>query len=227
MTQVCDEIAAHGVCNREDCPFSHDLFSCETCRQVFDTAAKYDQHLSFVFHRKKALQAENRRAGISQPVFCTVCSVDLATETDYYSGHVRGKRHRRNMQEQGIVNEPGPEEQDVPRNQTRCDTCFTNVLTRDWETHLRSRRHAGATQFNALQGALEESEKDKNGLIISPEEMDFGFVAESPSRDAVWSMTLVIQNTNATELHLVDTRLSSQMTSRTSSKYVRAISILF
>lgn len=224
MSQVCDEFAASGICSRDNCPFSHDLFGCDTCRQVFETAAKYDQHLTTQFHKKKVLQEERRRAGIAQPVSCTVCSVDLPTETQYYSIHILGKRHRRNMQDQGLVNDPGPEEQDTPRNHTRCDICFTNILTRDWDKHRRGRRHAAATKFNTLQGALEESEKDKNGLAISPDELDFEFVAESPSHNAIWSMTLTIHNTNATDLQLMDTRLSSQMTSRASSTYVPAIS---
>lgn len=129
------------------------------------------------------------------------------------------------MQEQGLESDPGPEELDVPRNQTRCETCSTNIPTRDWEKHVRGRRHAGATRFNILQGALEESEKDKNGLIISPEELDYGFVAESPSRKEVQLTTLVIHNTNATDLHLMEARLSSQMTSRTTKMYVLAILI--
>jgi helicase MOV-10 len=216
MTQVCDQLYAHGVCHREDCPYSHDIHSCQPCRAVFETAQAYEQHIRTVNHRSKVLQAEKRAAGLVLPVACTVCSVDLS-DANIYRQHARGRRHRKKMEEQGMTTDPGPEEIDIPRNCTRCDTCASNILTRDFQKHLNSQRHQKAIQFSTLQGAVDESEKDKNGVDVSPEDINFGYVNEITRGHATYPITLVIQNTNVTAILLVEVRLSSQLASRTTA----------
>lgn len=214
MDEICDEIYAHGVCHRENCPYSHDIYSCQTCRSVFETTEGYESHLNTVFHKRKVLQAEKRAAGLSLPVTCTVCSVDIPSAPNYVQ-HSRGRRHLKNMQEQGLTTDPGPEEIDVPRNQTRCDTCATNILSQLFDKHLKGRRHISALHFNSLQGAIDDSEKDKNGIDVTPETVDFGFVNEPRNSNATWSKKLVVQNTNVTGTQIIEARLSSQLTSRT------------
>ena len=214
MDEICDEIYAHGVCHRENCPYSHDIYSCQTCRVVFETTEEYDRHLVTKKHQQKMLQATKRAAGISIPVTCTLCSVDLYSAA-FYTQHSRGKRHARNMQQQGLVVDPGPLEIDVPSHSTRCDTCATNIPTHQLANHLKGRRHANALHFGTLQGALDESEKDKNGIDVTPETVDFGFVNEPRNSNATWSKKLVVQNTNVTGIQIIDARLSSQLTSRT------------
>lgn len=215
MPEVCDQIYSNGVCHRENCPFSHDVHTCQTCRQVFETDALFQTHLTTAFHKQKALQEQKRRAGLNLPVLCTVCSVDLCTAAQYQP-HSRGKRHMRLMREQGLQSDPGPEELDIPRNCTRCETCSTNVLTRDWAQHIRGQRHTKASTFITLQGAIDESEKDKNGIVISPDDLDFGFLDAPQSRKSGWSKVVSVENTNVTAVQLVEARLSSQMTTRQS-----------
>ena len=117
------------------------------------------------------------------------------------------------MQDQGFAADPGPEEIDVPHHSTRCDVCSTNIPNAHWERHVRGQRHAKASTFVALQAAIDESETDKNGVVISPGELDFGF-EEATSRNTAWTMEVNIQNTNATKIKLVEARLASQMSSR-------------
>ncbi|KAI0093451.1 P-loop containing nucleoside triphosphate hydrolase protein [Irpex rosettiformis] len=213
MAQVCDEIYAHGVCQRENCPFSHDVYSCDTCRTVFKTAQGYDTHLTSPLHRRKVLRAEKRAAGINVPVNCTVCSLDLAT-AELYEHHARGKRHVKKLQQLKLETDPGPEEIDVPRDQTRCDVCAINMMTKNFSQHLQGRRHAAAIQFNSLRGTLDDSERDKNGVDVTPDDIDFGFVNEPANINAAWSKKVAVQNTNVTGIRIVNARLSSQLTSR-------------
>ncbi|KAI0093452.1 P-loop containing nucleoside triphosphate hydrolase protein [Irpex rosettiformis] len=213
MAQVCDEIYAHGVCQRENCPFSHDVYSCDTCRAVFKTTRGYETHLASPLHRQKVWKAEKRAAGINVPVTCTVCSVDISS-AELYEQHAHGRRHARKLQEQGLETDPGPEEVDVPRNQTRCDVCATNIETRFFEQHLKSRRHTSSIQFNSLRGALDDSERDKNGVEVTPDTIDFGFVNEPGNINATFSKKIAVQNTNVTGIQIVRARLSSQLTSR-------------
>ncbi|KAI0344525.1 P-loop containing nucleoside triphosphate hydrolase protein [Trametopsis cervina] len=212
MVQICEAILAHGVCPRENCPDSHDVFNCQTCRVVFQRN-DYEKHLTTNFHKQKVLQAQRREAGLSLPVACTVCSVDISGAPQYQL-HAQGRRHKKKMAEQGLDVDPGPEEVDVPSNCTRCDTCSSNVLTRDFEKHINGRRHSKAVEFNRLRGALDESEKDKNGVDVSPDTIDFGLVAESSNRNATWSQTVTVHNSNVTAVNVVEARLFSRLTTQ-------------
>lgn len=212
MADVCDQIYANGVCHRQNCPYSHDVQICKSCREVFESDTAYQQHLGTKKHIHRTIQELKRRAGISTTVLCTVCMVELTSAT-HYPPHTQGKRHRRRMEEQGFTTDPDPEEVEVPRFCTRCDICTTNIPTRDWGKHLRSQRHTHATKFTALQGAIDESETDKNGMVVSPDNLDFGII-DPPAARSAWRMPVTVENTNSTAVKLVEARLFSQMSAR-------------
>ncbi|KAI0344523.1 hypothetical protein BDW22DRAFT_1057193 [Trametopsis cervina] len=213
MSQICDEIYTHGVCHRDNCPFSHDIFTCQVCRSVFETLDKYETHLTTPLHLAWVVKDQRKRAGVAQPVLCTVCDLDISSLSEY-ALHAQGRKHRANLQRQGLAEDPGPEELDVPRNCTRCDVCGKNIVTSMFDRHIKGESHTQALRFNALQSSIDESEKDKNGVDITPEAIDFGFIAESTDCNAAWASTIHIQNTNVTAITLIEARVSSQLTTR-------------
>ncbi|KAI5120593.1 hypothetical protein M0805_008071 [Coniferiporia weirii] len=220
MVQLCDELLSRGVCSRSDCPYSHDVFNCQVCRVVYETGPEYEKHLSSVFHHRRVIKDEKRQAGTSQPVLCTVCSVDLSSVT-LYEQHSRGRRHLRALRDNGLIEDPGPEELDVPRNCTRCDICSTNILTKFWDSHVNGLRHKNATKFTSLKGALDESEQDKNGIVLTEDRLDFGVLDYNADTAATKSRIIDFQNTNSTSIILVHAYVSSQRTSRASLSHFR------
>ena len=123
------------------------------------------------------------------------------------------------MAVQGLATDPGPEELDALDYTKRCDVCQTAIPQRDWNNHVNGARHRNATAFVALKSALDESEKDKNGIVITgvndDSDINFGLLeyGTGPVRSR---KTITISSTNATAIDFVEARISSRQTSRAS-----------
>ena len=64
------------------------------------------------------------------------------------------------------------------------------------------------------------TEKDKNGVEVTPGSIDFGFIDESEPFGAR-SITIHIETTSVTAVHLVEARLTSALTLRpTTTRYI-------
>ena len=180
----------------------------------------YQKHLGSRIHHLRVAKTAKRQAGLSQTVLCTVCDVELSSSPQYPK-HAQGRRHCSNLAIQGRtdVDDPGPEKVDVPRNNTRCDVCMTNIATYIWARHLSSKRHLEATKFTSLRDALDESERNKNGVSINNTDgaIDLGLLEFSRDHAIQKTVSVSIENSNATSIDVVNARISSRQTSRASS----------
>ncbi len=219
MTEICEDLLNEGVCHRSNCPHSHDVLPCKTCKMVFYDASTYENHLRTSPHERRARQETRRRAGIPQIVLCTVCNTEIS-DSRLYAQHAVGRQHIQKLAEQRLTSttDPGPEEVDVPKNCIRCDVCCTSIPKFFWERHPTGARHLQALKFNSLKGALDESERNKNGVVIKHYDraIDFGFVEYEHRASPVHTLSVDIKNTNATSIYIVEGRLTSETTSRAS-----------
>ena len=214
MSDICDQLLDKGVCHRHNCTLSHDVFHCQVCRVVYTTSVEYEAHFQSLFHGRRVRQDERRRAGLSQPVLCTVCPVQLSSAS-VYRQHTFGRRHQTRMAETGIVLDPGPEELDVIDHTKRCEVCQAIIPTSRWNQHVVGLRHRNASQYVTLKNALDEAQKDKNGISIidADEALNFG-VLEVSQDAARYQKSFMVSNSNMTEIRFINARISSRQTSR-------------
>ncbi len=209
MDSICAQILTSGACHIQGCTAWHDVHTCQICRIVFKSDRQLQVHSKGGKHLHRVRQDERRLAGLSQPVQCTLCQVTL-TNAQIYTQHARGRRHRAALQRLGLKTDPGPEELDTPPGSVHCDTCNRYIPAPHWNSHIRHRRHLNAQGYVALKGALEQSEQDKNGVVVSDGEavIDFGVVdIQSHSIQSIRNLSL--ENTNPTDVILREARISS------------------
>lgn len=209
MDNICAQIMTGGACHIEGCTAWHDVHTCQICRTLFTSDQQLQVHTRGVKHLHRVRQNERRLAGLSQPVQCTVCRVPL-NSSHIYAQHARGRRHQAALQDQDLENDPGPEELDTPHGTVHCDTCNAYIPFSHWNSHIRLQRHLDAQGYVALKGALEQSEQDKNGIIVSDGKavIDFG-VVDIQSRSIESLRVLSLENTNPTDVILREARMSS------------------
>jgi helicase MOV-10 len=112
------------------------------------------------------------------PKKCIVCDTALGSARDA-SSHFNGQKHKANVQklrqEGRFIRDEDMIVNDDERNY-ECLVCEIRV----WEpksVHQRSARHKRRERFINIRAALEEAEKDKNGVSIEPsgkDAFDFG-----------------------------------------------------
>lgn len=216
MTEICEDFLNEGVCHRSNCPYSHEVLPCQTCKMVFYNASAYEIHMRSALHDRRVNKEARRNAGVSQTVLCTVCNVEISSSR-LYAPHAAGRQHVQKLAAAGFTSatDPGPEEVDVPKNCIRCDVCCTNIPKFLWKRHQKGQRHHEASKFTTLKSALDDSERNKNGVAISNYDgaIDYGFI-EYERDMPIRTSSVEVTNTNATSIYIVVRRLTSETTSR-------------
>ncbi len=84
------------------------------------------------------------------------------------------------------------------------------MSSRRWSSHIRLQRHLEIKSHAVLKVAQEETEGDKNGIIVSDGEktVDFG-VTDIQSQSIQSIRKLSLENTNSTDIILCEARISS------------------
>ncbi|CAK5278901.1 unnamed protein product, partial [Mycena citricolor] len=103
--------------------------------------------------------------------------------------HVRGARHIKKAGGRHLEAEEGGE---MPGH-TLCTTCNSQIPDKSWARHHLMPKHLAKTQFLSFRTALDEAEKDKNGVSVSGA-FDFGIVEPSLAGAGV-RMNATITNT--------------------------------
>lgn len=216
MAQLCDQIAIHGVCHRDECTAQHAIHTCRPCRVSFSSEQELNGHLVDFRHLHRVQQQERKDAELPRPIRCTVCSIRLPVSSQY-GQHARGRRHQTELRVQNIM-EPGPEELDAFPGSARCDIRDTFVPTRQRDQHINGPQHNQAMSYVSLKGALDEVERVKNGIIVSDGEngLEFGILEPAAKVTNDYVAKLFIQNTNSSPIYLNDTRFLSNYASRAS-----------
>ncbi|TFK41436.1 RNA helicase [Crucibulum laeve] len=128
----------------------------------------YQAHLK----GKKHLRVINGRTVVSH---CTICNMNITGGQEGWTIHVRSKRHRTTAASKGVSAVVDPVEGGDIAGQRFCDLCRTTVPDAAWGRHILSLRHTRAELYAKYRTALDEAEKDKNGVVIEGT-LDFSVV---------------------------------------------------
>ncbi|KAG8834962.1 hypothetical protein FRC17_006265, partial [Serendipita sp. 399] len=130
------------------------------------------------------------------PKRCTLCDIRLASAADIPL-HERGRAHQiklKNAATSGrVINRDQIFVDDEDRN-FECAICEIQVWQSDKAMHEKTARHRRKERFLSVRAALDEAERDKNGIAISPpgkDAFDFGF---TESGHATLDFSVSVQN---------------------------------
>ncbi|KAG8870410.1 hypothetical protein FRB97_009799 [Tulasnella sp. 331] len=112
-------------------------------------------------------------------------------------------------------------EDDQPQNVVHCALCKKDIPQSTRSRHLLTPGHKRKERFQAFKVALEESEKDKHGVVVAEERLDFGIVEMStlrtqPTRVTPMHLTLEEEGT----ICLMEARMSSSVGSNAALRQV-------
>ncbi|KAF7348608.1 Rna helicase [Mycena venus] len=211
MPQVCRELLSSGLCEDASCPHIHNVPSCDICGLVFRTAQEYAAHNASKQHLKKA------RGESGAILFCTACEKNVAG-TKNWVVHIASARHRACAKLKGLPADADPEEVDAIPGHTLCATCNTHVKDTLWGRHQSSAKHRARQRFVSFRTALDEAERDKNGVSVS-DDFDFGIVEGPAAKSGITIHPVVKNTTPSSKISIVSITLASDKGSRTQSPF--------
>ncbi|KAJ8688713.1 hypothetical protein PTI98_013472 [Pleurotus ostreatus] len=161
--RLCRYIVYGGpdACKTPNCRFSHVLPVCETCGDSFASQYLLDKHLNSKQHIRRV------RGETSAVLFCPLCQRYISGTRLNWEQHVAGIAHRTQAVRQGIVENIEPQVADEVLAHTLCVVCNRQILTRSWPQHIQAMRHKDKERFLSYRTAMDEAERDKNGVVVS------------------------------------------------------------
>ncbi|KAF8648915.1 hypothetical protein AX16_006137 [Volvariella volvacea WC 439] len=185
-----------GTCQDTNCSYYHNIRICEPCGIVVSSPHTYDAHLNGKRHKKNISKASNPL------VYCQLCCCTLPQNG--WEDHVSGVRHagRANVTA-GSWDEP----EDIPGYQY-CDLCHRSVPQRQWDQHAVGMQHQRAVRFAALRVALEETEREKQGIVIEGT-AEFGVVDSDDAEEGCELVLHLKATAPGCKISWIHVRLSS------------------
>ncbi|EEB90574.1 hypothetical protein MPER_11197, partial [Moniliophthora perniciosa FA553] len=197
MVQYCPHVLATGTCSNTMCSFEHNVQKCELCSLVFRSNQEYQVHLRSKQHQLKA------RGETGALLYCSVCNKRISGMASWKK-HVGTLKHQRRAKGQVIE----PEEPETVPNHQFCVACNRHIHNNVWARHIVNSKHKDREQFLSFQSAVEEAEKDKNGVAVQ-DAFDFEIV-ELPAATAGVSAEATIRTSIASSrINLVEYTLAS------------------
>ena len=167
MTSTCPHVLVNGTCNDNACTYAHTIPTCEPCGFVFKSLIEYNQHLKTKKHGM-------RIQGQTVFNYCPICEVNFLSCTSEI--HIRGRIHQRKAGGAGVSPaDVAPQPPISTATATACDLCQVVLPNRCWNEHLTSRDHKLREHYSRYMTAVEQSESDKNGVVIEGS-FDFEFI---------------------------------------------------
>jgi helicase MOV-10 len=166
-TLSCPNVLATGTCDNRTCTFIHNMFTCDSCGLVFQSPNECDLHLQSKKHRLRA-------QGETIVYYCPICEANV-TGHKGWKQHTQGRSHQRKANNAGVPVEVAPQPAISTASATACDLCQVVLPNHVWNQHLSSPRHQSHEQFSRYMTAVEQSETDKNGVVVEGS-FDFDFI---------------------------------------------------
>ena len=166
MARNCPNFLAYGSCSDASCKMNHKILTCEPCGFVASSVAFFKSHTQGKKHRS-CIACRN------VTLFCPVCQRNLASAT--WTSHKQGRAHRDIAARQNCSPDVAPQEGATSATEVYCDLCRFAVRQSNWERHVAGLRHKKKEEYISFKAALDEVEKDKNGIMIEGD-FDFGIV---------------------------------------------------
>ncbi|KAG9000495.1 hypothetical protein FRB93_012700 [Tulasnella sp. JGI-2019a] len=202
---LCPDIAAFGACTTPDCQYRHSTYACDLCSVFCISAAQLNQHNQGKKHK------QNLVGGPAASKRCLICDVVVSGGESVMKIHEKGRRHQAGIKDYAEAGLPIPEMEDERvRNAVRCTLCSKDIPASTWTRHLVSPIHKRKERYQAYKVALEESEKDKYGVVVEEGRLDFGIIEvdslpEQPTR----AMKMHLRLDEMGTICLTEARISS------------------
>ncbi|KAH6905317.1 RNA helicase [Coprinopsis sp. MPI-PUGE-AT-0042] len=153
----CPAVVALGRCSSTNCPYNHAILACEPCSYIALDADDFAFHVQSKKHHSTV-------TGVNEQFQCPLCVVNM--HAGIWEQHINGRKHRQQAIMQGVSPTVDPLQATSTPKFTFCEVCKIPIEPRNWERHIQSQRHRGKETFMQYRAVLDESEKDKNGLVV-------------------------------------------------------------
>ena len=203
MTSTCPNLLVNGTCNDNACSYDHTILTCEPCGFVFKSLNERKKHLESKKHRLRIL-------GQNVSSYCPICEANVSSHSGWEQ-HIQGRLHQRKADGAGVRPEDvAPQPANSTATATACDLCQIVLSNRVWNQHLDSRDHKLREQYNRYMSAVEQSETDKNGVVV---EGSFDFeIIDPPVAKVGKELTVTIKASQVSSTGrsvLLDAKLAS------------------
>ena len=210
MARICPNLLAYGSCSDASCNMNHNTFTCEPCGFVTSSGAYYKSHLEGKKHRK-CIACRN------VTLFCPICQRNIASAV--WTAHAQGRPHREEAARQNVSPDVSPQEGVTSATEVYCDMCRFVVRRWEWERHVTSPRHKKREEYMSFKAALDEMEKDKNGLMTEGD-FDFGIVEPNIAAYGTRRAAKIRLTAPSSRIGMIACRLLSSKDSRDESNSV-------
>ncbi|CAA7269336.1 unnamed protein product [Cyclocybe aegerita] len=209
----CPNVLAHGSCADSTCRYAHNIVVCEPCEQVFATEDGLRLHMKSQRHKK-------RLGGYATVSSCSLCNINVYQGENGWATHVASPKHVKVATNLGVAPDVARQPGITLANEIHCDICQVIVQpAHQWGAHIKTRNHVRRESFAKYKTAVDDAEKDKNGVGIEGS-LDFGFVEPAVARDGMKLTTTITTSQPFSSSVLVEVKLaSSQGTPRTASPF--------
>lgn len=127
--------------------------------------------------------------------------------------HLNGRRHREGIRDYEEAGLAIPDLVDDQSQQlTRCDLCKKDIPDHLWNRHCMAPAHRRKEKYAVFKAAVEESQKDKHGVTVAEELLDYGVVElDSLREQPTVEMRMHLSLTEAVSVRLTEARMSSSV----------------
>jgi helicase MOV-10 len=168
MAKNCKNVLTHGQCNNRTCPFEHKILICDPCDYIAPHKDAWKNHLEGKKHRDIV-------SGKAKTSHCNICQRSIVGGPQQWAAHVGSQKHRKLAATQQVDADVERQDGASTEKQEFCSLCQVSVWKSAWSRHLE---RPGHVQREKSKVALDEAEKDKNGISV---EGDFSFDIVDPT----------------------------------------------
>jgi helicase MOV-10 len=184
---------------------------CEPCGFIAANADAYNSHVQGKKHKSKVFG----RSGVA---YCHICKKNIDAGMPGWNQHIAGQKHIACAMVQALAPNIEPEEATANDGQINCGICQRIVPRAAWNQHLLSIGHQRKEAFTKYKAALDEAEKDKNGVSIQGT-FDFDFVDPAVGAMGLQSTVAIKTSLPFSKSVLVEAKLASSQGARVSTSW--------
>ncbi|KAF9057240.1 RNA helicase [Panaeolus papilionaceus] len=199
---TCPNVLANGACTLDSCPYEHHVITCDSCNFIFPNFFLYQRHLTTKQHLNKL----EKKITLYH---CPLCTVNVSGKWEQWEQHINGARHRTKAAMEGVSADVEPEEPRSTSSSTFCDLCKIPINPRFFERHVAGAKHQSRVTFSRYASALEESEADKNDVVIEGN-FDFQCVESDVAASGVRRTGVMKTNNPLCKITLIEAKLTSE-----------------
>jgi helicase MOV-10 len=194
---ICPTFRVQGFCDIANCPHLHPTFTCDICGVMCRSQEYYNNHLASRKHATAKLANSRKRDYV--PMKCTLCDAQLGGPASV-GQHINGRAHAvrlSELQQQGRHVDLSQVIVEDRESLFECTVCKITVWRQNRVQHERTSRHRQKERFAAFKATLDEAERDKYGVSVTPsgkDAFDFGII--DPGR-ATRNFFLSLDNTRS------------------------------